>query len=341
MHTNVFGLPARPAALLGASAIVVSGALAASPAYATPADEHAGSTGKATAVVARADLNVSVKDVGDVAVKKSLNDVSAPGDAEETLLTAEVNGANKGRPVKLVEAKVAHSSAKANAQRSVGEAKLVGVRAYAPGLPVNPLLSADVLKATASCVAGEKPVAKAALADNVAVLGKPVVLNGPGNQHVEVPGVGMVDLVLEDATTTDSTGAATALRLKYTVTPAKLGVAKASGEIVLAEATCAMPHNSGASSGGSGSDGDSDDGGAGEGGATDDQSPGGSAASNGAEGGDSAGNQPATQTGDDGENLAETGGSPTTAVIGGLGAALVLGGGAIYMIRRRSTTQGS
>jgi len=338
LYTNVFSVPARPAALLGASALVIGGALVAGPAYAAPADERSGSTGgKATAVAARANLDVSVKGVGDVPVKAALSDVSAPGDAQQTLLTAKVNGANNGQPSTLVKAKVAHSSAKANAQRSVGDVKLVGVRAYAPGLPANPLLSADVLTATASCETGKEPTAKAALADNVSVLGKPVTLNGPGNQHVEVPGVGTVDLVLEDATTTDSTGAATALRLKYTVAPAQLGVVKASGEIVLAEATCAMPHSSGATNGGS--DSGSSDGSATEGSSTDGQSSGESAGSHGAENGNSTGDQPGTgtQTGDDGENLAETGGNSATPIIAGVGGALLLGGAAMYLIRRRTT----
>ncbi|MER5209362.1 choice-of-anchor P family protein [Streptomyces sp. NPDC002838] len=354
-------MPARPAALLSVSALAIGGALVAGPAYAVPADGRSGSTGKATAVAARADLIVSVEGVGDVPVKKALSDLSAPGDAQQTLLTAEVNGANKGQPTTLVKAKVAYSSVKADAHRSVGDVKLVGVRAYAPGLPDNPLLSADLLKATASCETGKKPTAKAALADNVTVLGKPVRVNGPGNQHVEVPGVGTVDLVLEDATTTDSTGAATALRLKYAVTPAKLGVAKASGEIVLAEATCAMPGGSGAAhdgsdsdgsdsdgsngagSDGAGSDGDGSGSGVAEGGSSDGQSSSESAGAKGAEGAegaDAAGNQAGTQTGDDGLSLAETGGNSATPVIAGVGGALLLGGAtAVYLMRRRRTTQ--
>lgn len=122
-----------------------------------------------------------------------------------------------------------------------------------------------LLKATASCETGKKPTVKATPADNVTVLGKPVPVNGPGDQHLEVPGVGTVDLVLENATTTDSTGAAIAFRLKYTVTPAKLGVVKASGEIVPAEATCAMPDGSGAAHEGSASDGSSGHGSDGDG----------------------------------------------------------------------------
>ncbi|MEU6184279.1 SCO1860 family LAETG-anchored protein [Streptomyces coeruleorubidus] len=344
-------MPARPAALLSVSALAIGGALAVGPAFAVPAHEHSGSTGKATAAAARADLKVSIEGVGDVPVKKSLNELSAPGDAQQTLLTAKVNGVNNGQSTTLVKAKVAHSSVKADAHRSVGDVKLVGVRAYAPGLPANPLLTADLLKATASCQAGKKPAAKAALADNVTVLGKSVPVNGPGDQHVEVPGVGTVDLVLENATTTDSTGAATALRLKYTVAPAKLGVAKASGEIVLAEASCAMPGASGADHDGSNGDGSDSDGsngdgsgsGAGEGGSSDGQSSGESVDSKGAEGAenaDAAGNQPKTQSGDDGLNLAETGGNSATPVIAGVGGALILGGAAaVYMMRRRRAAQ--
>ncbi|MGC9539856.1 SCO1860 family LAETG-anchored protein [Streptomyces sp. UG1] len=337
-------MPARPAALLSVSALVIGGALAAGPAYAGPANERSGSTGKATAVAARADLGVAVEGVGDVPVKKALGDLRAPGDAQQTLLTALINGTNKGQPTTLVEAKVAHSSVKADAHRSVGDVKLVGVRAYAPGLPTNPLLSADLLKATASCETGKKPTAKAALADNVTVLGKPVPVNGPGDQHVEVPGVGTVNLVLENATTTDSTGSATALRLKYTVTPAKLGVVKAHGEIVLAEATCAMPDGSGADHDGSSSDGSngagSDGDGSGSGVAEDGSSDGPSAGSMGSEDADSAGNQASTQTRDDGLNLAETGGNSATPFIAGVGGALLLGGAAtMYLIRRRRTTQ--
>lgn len=313
----------------------------AGPAHATPTDKDSGSSGEATATAARVDLDVSVADAVKVPVRASLSEVSAPGDAEQKLLTAEVNGANKGRPVSLVKAEVAHSSAKADAQRSVGDVKLVGVRAYAPGLPANPLLSADLLKANATCVAGEKPVAEAVLADNVKILGEPVTVDGPGSRQVEVPGVGTVDLVLEEVSTTDSTGAATALRLTYMVNPANLGVVKASGEIVLSEATCTMP--SGATSGGSdsgGSGGGATEGGTAGGSSTDGRSSGGSAGTDGAESAGSEGTGPVTQTGGDGRNLAETGGSSATTIVGGVGAALVLGGvGAMYMIRRRKGTQ--
>lgn len=334
MATPFFGLPSRSAALLGTTALALGSALIAVPAHAAPMDGHSESTGKATAVAARANLDVSVLGGINVPVKATLNQVSAPADAEETLLTAEVKGANNGRPLTLVQAEVARASAKANAQRSVGDVKLVGVRAYAPGLPGNSLLSADLLTANATCEAGEAPVATADL-ENVTVLGKPVdvkQLQGGGEKNIEVPSVGTVDLTLEEVTTTDSTGAAIALRLSYTVNPANLNVVKATGEIVLAEATCATPSDTGHDAPGDDTPGDD---------ATEGQTSGGSNDSSGADGG-STGNDPVTQTGDDGTNLAETGGSSSTAVIGGVGAAvLLLGGGTLYAMRRRNAAQGS
>ncbi|QPP07507.1 hypothetical protein G4Z16_15180 [Streptomyces bathyalis] len=283
---------ARRAALLGTATIVVGGAMISVPAHAASADGHSGSTGKATAVAARADLNVSVVNAAKVPVRASLNSVSAPRAADKTLLTAEVNGANKGQPVRLVDAKVARSAAKAGAQRSVGHVKLAGLRAFAPGLPTKPLVSADLLTATALCKAGQKPVAKADL-ENVSVLGKPVKVNGLGSQKVELPGVGTVDIALEETTTKAASGAATALKLSYEVNPANLNVVKAAGEIVLSEATCETPKGAG-------------------------------------------GNEPGPQTGDDdGGGLAETGGNSATPIIAGVGALLVVGGGTMYLIRRR------
>nr|WP_302622430.1 SCO1860 family LAETG-anchored protein [Streptomyces sp. WMMB 322] len=292
---------ARRAALLG-TATLVGGAMISAPAHAAPADGHSGKNGKATAVAARADLNVSVVNAAKVPVRASLNSVSAPQDADETLLTAEVNGANKGQPLKLVQAEVAHSGAKAGTERSVGNVKLAGLRAFAPGLPTKPLVSADLLTATALCKAGEKPTAKADL-ENVSVLGKPVEVNGVGSQKVEVPGVGTVDIALEETTTEAASGAATALKLSYEVNPANLNIVKAAGEIVLSEATCETPKG---------------------------------------DGGGAGGNDPGPQTGDDDDGgLAETGGNSATPIIAGVGALLVAGGGGMYLIRRRSAARSS
>ncbi|OEU86994.1 hypothetical protein DB35_25825 [Streptomyces abyssalis] len=300
MITHVLSSRARRSVLLSAATVMVGGAMVSVPAHAASADGHSDSTGNATAVAARADLQVSVADAAKVPVKASLNSVSAPEDAEETLLSAEVKGANKGQPLKLVQADVARSGAKADARRSTGHVKLAGLRAFAPGLLGKPLVSADLLTATATCKAGEKPMAKADL-ENVSVLGKPVTVNGVGSQQVKVPGVGTVDVALEQETTKAASGAATALKLSYEVNPAKLNIVKAAGEIVLSEATCRTP------------------------------------AGGGEEGtGGTGGNEPGPQTGEDGgDGLAETGGSSATPFIAGAGALLVAGGGAMYLIRRR------
>ena len=296
---HVLSSRARRAALLGTAALLVGGAMISAPAHAAPADGHSGSTGKATAVAARADLNVSVLDAAKVPVRASLNSVSAPQNADRTLLTAQVKGANKGQPVTLVQADVARSGAKAGAERSIGHVKLAGVKAFAPGLPAKPLVSADLLTATALCKADRKPTAEADL-ENVSVLGKPVEIGELGAKKVvELPGVGSVDITLEQETTEAASGAATALKLSYEVNPAKLNIVKAAGEIVLSEATCDAPKG---------------DGGAG-------------------------GNDPGPQTGGgdggDGGGLAETGGNSATPVIAGVGALLVVGGGTMYLMRRR------
>lgn len=323
MSARLPRISVRPTALLGAVGLAFGSALLSVPAHAAPLDGGDGVTGKATAVGAKVDLNVSVLGGIKVPVTASLNAVSAPGNADRTLLTAEVKGMHDGRSVQLVTAKVAHSSAKANTSRAAGAVKLVGVRAYVPGLPLKPLLTADLLKADATCARGQKPAASAEL-EHVEVLGKPVdvkALQGSAGQTIKIPGVGSVDLAVEQVTKTEDTGAATALQLTYTVNPVHLGVVKTSGEITLAKATCATPSgdaNGGASSGESGGANGSAGSGASTGGGT------------------------TPQTGGHGPDLAETGASSATTLIGGLGAAALLaGGGTLFLIRRRNAAQGS
>lgn len=300
---------------------MVGGAVLSVPAHAAPVDGHFAANGTATAVAARTDLDVSVANAAKVPVRASLNAVSAPRDAEKTLLTAEVQGANKGQPVTLVQADVARAGAKSGAQRSTGQVRLAGLRAFAPGLPGKPLVSADLLTATATCAAGEKPTAEADL-EKVSVFGKPVNVGGPGSQRVEVAGVGTVDISVEQETTQTASGAATALKLSYEVNPDKLNVVKAAGDLVLSEATCRTPK--GGDQGGSGGSGGS---GGNDAGPQTGDNTGGSGGSGGS--GDSG------NGGDSGDGLAETGGSSATPVIAGAGALLVVGGGAMYLIRRR------
>ncbi|MFR9675748.1 LAETG motif-containing sortase-dependent surface protein [Streptomyces sp. TR02-1] len=311
------------------------------PAHAEPSDGGTGSPGEATAVSATTDLEVSVLGGVKVPVTASLNAVEAPEDADRTLLTADVQGVADGQPVRLVKAEVAHSSAKADASRATGAVKLVGVRAFAPGLTLKPLVKADLLEAEASCVRGQKPAASAELED-IEVLGEPVdveALKSSQGQEVKVPGVGNVDLELEQVTTTEEEGAATALSLSYAVNPLNLGVVKASGEITLAEATCAMPtageETSGGTTGGSeGSSGGESGGTSGAGGAA------GTGGSEGSDSGSSSGGGATPQTGE-GTDLAETGAGSATVLVGGIGAAVLFAGGAtLFLMRRRSAAQG-
>jgi LPXTG-motif cell wall-anchored protein len=326
-------IPVRPAAFLGAAGLAFGSALLAVPAHAAPLDGGTGVTGKATAVAAKVDLHVSVLNSITVPVTASLNSVSAPGDADRTLLTAHVKGVHDGRSVQLVKAEVAHSSAKANTSRATGAVKLVGVRAYVPGLPLKPLLKADLLKADASCVQGQKPTASAEL-ENVEVLGKAVdveKLQGSAGQKIKVPGLGSVDLAVEQVTKTDVTGAATALQLTYTVNPAHLGVVKTSGEITLAKATCATPSGSGEGSN-SGTTEASE--------SSSSNATGSTAGSQGAGSGASTSGGTTPQSGGHGSDLAETGASSATTLIGGLGVATLLaGGGTLFLMRRRNAGQ--
>lgn len=296
MSTHLFSSQARRAALVGGATLLVGGALFASPASAAPATDG---QGKASATAARADLDVSVADAAKVPVHLSLNHVTAPRKAEKKLLSTEIKGAHNGQPVQLVKADVAHAQADANAEAAKGNVKLANVQAFSPGLPGKALLSAKLLTADANCTPGQKPTATSEIAD-VMVLGKPVKVDAP-SQKIELPALGTVDVALKETSTTSNSGAATALKLSYEINPAKLNVVKASGEIVLSEASCQTPAGAG-------------------------------------QGEEPAPNEPAPQNNEDG--LAETGGSSATPIIAGVGGLLVAGGGALYWMRRRSAQNG-
>jgi LPXTG-motif cell wall-anchored protein len=325
---------ARPAALLGAASLVLGSALLTAPiAYAAPHDGGKNAVGAATATSAKVDLQVTLLNSIKVPVHAALNDVSAPGDADKALLTADVNGMHNGKSVPLIHAEVAHSVAKANEERATGAVKIVGLRVYSPGLPLKPFLKADLLKANADCVKGKKPTASAKLVDIKVgdTLLKVESLKSGKPQTIEVSGVGTVTLAIDKVTITDNTAAATALQLDYNIDPGKLGVVKSSGKVILAKATCKTPGapddgGTGGSTGGSDGGGSSSGGTGGDTGGSDD-------------GGSDDGATP--QGGHDGPELAETGASTSTAVIGGIGAAAVVaGGGAFFLVRRRKAAQG-
>ncbi|MDX3240156.1 SCO1860 family LAETG-anchored protein [Streptomyces sp. ME03-5709C] len=265
-------MPARrSAAALGAAVALTAGALALGPA--TPAAATGGthgSSGKAGAVVLRTGLDVSLLRTSvDVPLNLTLNEVHAPARADETALTATLDGVDRGKPFSVLRAEVASAQAGADRHKAEGYARLVKARVNLPGLPLLGLIKADAVSARATCVAGRKPVADVELPGYVVVLGKRVKVSAGGTSVVRVPGVGEVRLDLAEKTVTSRGAAATALELSVEVNPLKLGVAAVKGTVTLAGATCETPGRGGHGGGGHNGGGDSgghDGGGSGSGG---------------------------------------------------------------------------
>lgn len=348
LYTNVFGMPVRrPAALVGAAALVATGVLvAAAPAHATGSSAE----GSASAVTARVGLDLNLLTKADIPVDLTLNEVRAPRTSEKTLLSTRITGVEKGQPVEIVRADIAKSRAVTEGNKNEGYANLVDVQVNVPGLPDKPLFEAQQVTSKATCIQGQQPTANSELLGHITVLGQRVNMSASGSATVDAPGLGRVQLDLSKESTTSTSAAATALKLNVKVKPAKLNVAAVSGQVVLVEAKCTAggdgstasggatggedagqtggSGDSGGSAGSAGSGGSGDNAGSTEGAAT-------SGDTAGTEG--SGGNQPGTQTGDDGKNLAETGGGSTLA-LGGVGAALLLGGGALVYMRRRKAS---
>ncbi|MFI1934983.1 SCO1860 family LAETG-anchored protein [Streptomyces sp. NPDC020330] len=322
MNSNTF----RLAALAVAAGPVAL--LAAVPAHAAPATPTTGGEGRASAVVLRTGLDVSLLNKSvQVPLKVTLNEVQAPASAEKTALSVNVDGVEGGAPVSVLRADVATANATVDEHRAEGRTNLAKARIHVPGLPVLSLIEVEKVTSKAVCETGEKPVAESNVLGHVAVLGKKVTLSAGGPTRVAVPGVGEVSLDLSKTVTTERTAAATALQLKVSVNPLNLNVAEVEGEVTLAEATCETPKGPKPSEKPKTPE---------EPGSTDGGSTGG-------DGGTSGGGAK-TQTGSDTAptevNLAETGGSSTTPYIAG-GAALLLavGAGATVLARRRGSSQ--
>ncbi|SBV06422.1 LPXTG-motif cell wall anchor domain-containing protein [Streptomyces sp. MnatMP-M77] len=318
LNSNTFRLAALA---LAAGPVAL---LAAVPAQAAPATPATGGEGRASAVVLRTGLDVSLLDKSvQVPLKVTLNEVQAPASAEKTALTVDVDGVEGGAPVSILRADVATANATVDAHRAEGRSNLAKARIHVPGLPVLSLVEVEKVTSEAVCETGRKPVAASNVLGHVAVLGKKVTLSAGGPTRVAVPGVGEVSLDLSRTVTTERTAAATALRLKVSVNPLNLNVAEVEGEVTLAEATCETPKAPKPS-----------------------EEPKTPEEPGSADGG-STGGDVKTQTGSDtgtaptGASLAETGGSSTTPYIAG-GAALLLavGAGATVLARRRSGSRG-
>ncbi|WP_328402117.1 hypothetical protein OHS70_28930 [Streptomyces sp. NBC_00390] len=302
MNSNTSSIPVRRgAAAAAAAALVIGPVAAAAPAHAT------GGEGRASAVVLRTALDVSLADkTVDVPLKATLNEVQAPERAGKTALSVRLDSVEGSRPVQLLRADVA--TAKASADRQVAEAhsNLAHAKLHVPGLPLLSLIEVEKVTSTAVCEAGRQPVATSNVLGKVTVLGKKVTLSAGGPTRVEVPQVGEVSLELSRTRTTSRTAAATALELKVSVNPLELNVAEVTGTVTLAEADCVSPD------------------------APAEETP--------------AAEQPSqepakdvqVQSGEEPakENLAETGGSSATAYLAG-GAALLLAAGASATVLTR------
>ncbi|MFD8115511.1 SCO1860 family LAETG-anchored protein [Streptomyces microflavus] len=324
MNSNTF----RRAALAAVAAPVAL--FAAVPAQAAPATPATGGEGRASAVVLRTGLDVSLLNKSvHVPLRVTLNEVQAPAGAEKTALTVNLDGVAGGRPVSVLRADVATANATVDKNKAEGYTNLAKARVHVPGLPLLSLIEVEKVTSKALCEVGKEPVAESNVLGHVKVLGKKVTLSAGGPTRVAVPGVGEVSLDLSSTETTSRTAAATALRLKVSVNPLDLNVAEVEGDITLAEATCETPkapktpekpEQPGGSDGGS-TDGGST--GGDQGGDAPDVKP---------QTGSDAGKAPTTA------NLAETGGSSTTPYLAG-GAALLLaiGAGATVVARRRGS----
>ncbi|GAA1884684.1 SCO1860 family LAETG-anchored protein [Streptantibioticus ferralitis] len=337
MYSSVLSLPARrSAAAIGASFALTASALVLAPAaQATTAGDGGSGSGRSTAAVLSTGLDVSLLNKAvDMPLNVTLNDVHAPANANETALTAHLDGVDGGKPFNVLSADVATARATAETRRAEGYVNLVHARVHLPGLPDTPLIQVQQVTSKATCDAGQKPSASSDLLGDVEVLGKRVTLTVGGTTKVDAPGVGEVRLDLSKTQTTSSTSAATALNLQVSVNPAQLNVAQVTGDVTLAHATCQTPQ-------GDGNTGGSSDGGATKGatGGT----PSGGKTGGASQGGGNAtdGTGARTDAAAAKRNLAETGADSSTPYLAAGAVALVAGGGAVlYVSRRRRAARG-
>ncbi|WP_086161253.1 SCO1860 family LAETG-anchored protein [Streptomyces marincola] len=228
----------------GATALLAATVLT-TPATARADEAGDRSAGTASAAVLRAGLDVSLLDGGvRLPLTASLNEVSAPdggGSADDTLLTATLEGVEDGQPFDLLRADVASASATTGADGAFAETSLAGARVHLPGLPLLSLIEVDAVSARASCPVGGEASAETVMPATATVLGRTAELTTEGTTEVSVPGVGDVTLALAQRESGDGTASASALDLNVAVDPLDLGVAEVTGTVTLAEAACTAP----------------------------------------------------------------------------------------------------
>ncbi|MGW3512006.1 SCO1860 family LAETG-anchored protein [Streptomyces sp. NPDC000994] len=240
MNGNNFRMSARRCATAVAATVLAAGPVTL--AGAGSAHATGGQEGHASASVLRTGLDVSLLNrTVNVPLAVSLNEVEAPQSAQQTALTARLDGVDGGKPFSVIRADVAKTDATVSADKAEGMVQLAHARIHVPGLPLLSLIEVDQVTSKATCEAGESPVASSNVLGSVRVLGKRVTLTAGGTTDVRVPGVGEVRLDLSKRETTSRTAAATALELKVSVNPLKLNVAEVEGTVTLAKATCESP----------------------------------------------------------------------------------------------------
>lgn len=296
--------------MLAAAALVGAGAL---PAHASGKTDP----GDASASVLRTDLEVGLlHKTADVPLATSLNEVEAPkGDArsaDETALTAELDGVEHGKPFSVLSAEVAEAKAGVTAKKASAHVTLARAEVHVPGVPALPLVKLEKVTSSAECAVGHQPTAEANVLGTVSVLGKTVRLSAGGPTTVDVPEVGKVSLELSGTHVTDGTAAASALKLSVHLDPLDLGVAEVDGTVTVASVSCSTPQP-----------------------AEEDVTP---QPTEPTEQKPAADHQQAAEA--SGPELAETGGSLALPYLAG-GAALLLGAGGALLLARRMRRSGA
>lgn len=227
---------------VAAATVLAAGPLALAGAVSAHATDDTAEQGRASAVVLRTGLDVSLLNkTVNVPLAVSLNEVQAPQSAEKTALTARLDGVDGGKPFTVLGAEVATARATVSSSKAEGYTNLAHAKVHVPGLPLLSLIEVESVTSKATCEAGRKPVATSNLLGAVTVLGKKVTLTVGGPTVVNVPAVGEVTLDLSKTRTTSRTAAASALELKVSINPLKLNVAEVEGTLTLAGATCEAP----------------------------------------------------------------------------------------------------
>ena len=108
-----------------------------------------------------------------------------------------------------------------------------------PGASVdNGILKVDLVSAQATCVPGQKPVASAKMPTTVNLLGHDIPVPLTGDVSLKL-GVVNADVHLAPVTTTSQAGASASVEARVTING--VGLAKVSGAVVLASASCTTP----------------------------------------------------------------------------------------------------